>query len=175
MKWQQLVMDQFTRIEQELAQVLDGLSVEDLNHQPAPDCNSIGWLAWHLTRSHDRNMSELVGKEQLWTSGKWYERFGRQADPDETGYGHTEEQAGNFVSPEGEVILAYYRAIMERIEHYIENDLTEEDLDREVYSPTLNNAASAMRRITGVIQQGFLHVGQAGYVRGMLNGRGWYR
>jgi hypothetical protein len=25
-----------------------------------------------------------------------------------------------------------------------------------------------------VIQQGFLHVGQAGYVRGWIKGKGWY-
>ena len=67
MKWQQLVLGEFDRIEQELGLVLDGLSVDDLNRQPAPDCSSIGWLAWHLTRSHDRNMSELIGEEQSWT------------------------------------------------------------------------------------------------------------
>ncbi len=44
MKWQRFVMEQFLRIEDELGQVLKGLSVEDLNRQPAPDCNSIGWL-----------------------------------------------------------------------------------------------------------------------------------
>jgi hypothetical protein len=65
MKWQEFVMDEFLRIEDELGQVLKGLTVEDLNTQPAPDCNSIGWLAWHLTRSHDRNMSEVMGEEQL--------------------------------------------------------------------------------------------------------------
>lgn len=81
MKWQRFVMEQFLRIEDELGQVLKGLSVEDLNRQPAPDCNSIGWLAWHLTRSHDRNMSELMGEEQLWIAEKWYAKFNRAPDP----------------------------------------------------------------------------------------------
>jgi len=26
----------------------------------------------------------------------------------------------------------------------------------------------------GVVQQGFLHVGQAGYVRGWIKGKGWF-
>jgi len=173
MRWQELIMDQFLRIEQELSFVLDGLTVEDLNQQPAPDCNSIGWLAWHLTRSHDRNMSELMDKEQLWISEKWYARFNREPDPNETGVGHTVEQAKSFKSPEGQVVMDYHRAILKRIEQYI-NSVTEDDLGMETYSPTLNNTAKAGRRITGVIQQGFLHVGQAGYVRGMLKGRGWY-
>jgi hypothetical protein len=51
MKWQQLVNDQFERIERELGLVLEGLTVDDLNRQPAPDCNSIGWLAWHRALS----------------------------------------------------------------------------------------------------------------------------
>jgi hypothetical protein len=81
MKWQQFVMEQFLRIEDELKQVLAGLTVDDLNRQPAPDCNSIGWLAWHLTRSHDRNMSEIIGKEQLWIADKWYVKFSRVSGP----------------------------------------------------------------------------------------------
>ena len=174
MRWQDLVMDQFTRIEQELSFVLEGLTVEELNRQPAPDCNSIGWLAWHLTRSHDRNMSELIGKEQLWISEKWHARFGRAPDPNETGVGHTTEQAKDFRSPEAPVVMGYHHAILKRIEQYVNSDLKEEDLGRETYSPTLKDTKTVMRRITGVIQQGFLHVGQAGYVRGMLKGRGWY-
>ena len=154
--------------------MLDGLSTEDLNRQPAPDCNSIGWLAWHLTRSHDRNMSELMGKEQLWISENWHARFNRAPDPAETGVGHTPAQAAAFICPSAQLIKDYHHAILARIKHYIENTLTEAELDRQTHSPTLNNDAPAMRRITGVIQQGFLHVGQAGYVRGLLKGRGWY-
>lgn len=174
MKWQQFVMEQFLRIEDELGQVLKGLSVEDLNRQPAPDCNSIGWLAWHLTRSHDRNMSELMGEEQLWIAEKWYAKFNRAPDPGETGVGHTTEQAKVFQSPDVAVIMDYHHAILKRIEQYINHQLTEKELDRETYSPTLKNIAAVSGRIKGVIQQGFLHVGQAGYVRGLLKGKGWY-
>ena len=114
MKWQDLVLDQFLRIELELGFVLDGLSVEDLNQQPAPDCNSIGWCAWHLTRSHDRNMSELMGLEQLWISGKWHARFNMAPDPAETGVGHTTQQAAEFNCPSLQLIKDYHRAIVSR-------------------------------------------------------------
>ena len=174
MIWEEFVMDQFKRIEQELSFAIKDLSVEDLNRQPAPDCNSIGWLAWHLTRSHDRNMSELIGKEQLWISEKWYAKFGRAPDPNETGVGHTVEQARDFKSPPAEVVLDYHHAILNRISEYVNRGITEDELGREIYSPTLKDTGKAGRRITGVIQQGFLHTGQAGYVRGMLKGRGWY-
>ena len=66
MEWQQLIMDIFVRISQELEEVLEGLTVDELNQQPRPDCNSIGWLAWHLTRGQDRAMADLMKEEQLW-------------------------------------------------------------------------------------------------------------
>jgi len=65
MEWQQLIADVFVRISQGLERVLDGLTVDDLNQRPSADCNSIGWLAWHLTRSQDRNIGEIMGEEQL--------------------------------------------------------------------------------------------------------------
>ncbi|OGO39654.1 MAG: hypothetical protein A2147_03025 [Chloroflexi bacterium RBG_16_57_8] len=174
MKWQRFVFDQFLRIEEELGFVLDGLTVENLNRQPAPDCNSIGWCAWHLTRSHDRNMSEMMGEEQLWTRDKWHAMFNRAPDPGETGVGHTPEQAAAFFCPSTQIIKDYHRAIVERVKGYIEQRLTESELDRSYTSPTLKNTRPVEGRLIGVIQQGFLHVGQAGYVRGMLKGRGWY-
>ncbi len=96
MTWHRLVMDIFNRIAEQLEQVLDGLTTEELNRQPSPGANTIGWLTWHLTRSHDRNMSELIEKEQLWTVDGWYIKFGRDTDPAETGVGHTTEEMAAF-------------------------------------------------------------------------------
>ena len=133
MKWQQLVLDSFRRQAQELEKVVAGLKVDELNRAPAPDCDSIGWLVWHVLRSVDRNMSELMGKEQLWISNKWHAKFGREPDPAETGYGHTLKQAKEFKSPAVKVILDYQQALMNRVEDYINNSLTEADLAREYY------------------------------------------
>lgn len=173
MKWQQLIMDLFRRISQELEIVLQGLTVDDLNQKPAPDCNSIGWLAWHLTRSHDRNMTELAAEEQVWIKDKWYFKFNRAPDPMETGYGHSSENAAVFNSPEGQILLEYHAAVLKQIEHYLSSVLSEDDLEREVYSPTLRNVTTVRARLVGIINEGFQHVGQAAYVRGLLKGKGW--
>ena len=173
MEWQLLISDLFIRIAEELERVLGGLTVDELNQQPRPDCNSIGWLAWHLTRSHDRNMSEIVGKEQLWIRDKWYARFNRAPDPAETGVGHSTEEVATFKAPDSKTILEYHHAILERISDYISNTLSETELDREAYSPTFRNTNTVRRRLLGVISEGFQHVGQAAYVRGLLKGKGW--
>ena len=44
MKWQQFVMDEFLRIEDELVQVLKGLPVADLNIQPVVLYNAVAHL-----------------------------------------------------------------------------------------------------------------------------------
>ncbi|OGO30139.1 MAG: hypothetical protein A2Z29_07550 [Chloroflexi bacterium RBG_16_56_11] len=174
MEWQQLVRDSFRRQTQELEKVVEGLTKDDLDRQPVPECNSIGWLAWHVARSVDRNMSELMGEEQLWIKDGWHARFGREPDRHETGVGHTAEQAKAFKSPSEEVVMDYHKAILNRVEDYIDRRLTETDLAREVYSPTLEVTRTVEEILAGQFWHGMHHAGQAGYVRGLLKGKGWY-
>ena len=174
MKWQQLVLDSFQRQAEELEKVVDGLTEDDLNRQPAPDCNSIGWLAWHVTRSVDRNMSEIMGEEQLWIKDKWHARFGREPDPNETGVGHTTEQAKAFKSPPSKVVMDYHRAILKKVENYINTKLDEKELAREYYSPTFRVTCPVEDMLARQFWHGAHQVGQAGYVRGLLKGKGWY-
>ena len=169
MEWQQLIIDFFVRISQELERVVSGLTIEDLNQQPNPDCNSIGWLAWHLTRSHDRNLSELARKQQLWVKDKWHAKFNRAPDPTDTGFNHSPDDVRAFRSPDGKTILEYHNAVLELAKQYIDNNLSENDLKRRVKSPTLKNVATVRRRLLGIISEGLQHVGQAAYVRGLLN------
>jgi hypothetical protein len=173
MAWQQFILDIFLRIAQDLEQVLEGLSLEELHHQPSPDSNSIGWLTWHLTRSHDRNISELAGQEQLWITEGWHARFNRPPDPAETGFSHSAADAAAFRVPDSRVLLAYQHAVVERIRQYILRMLSEGELEREVYSPTLRNTVTVRRRLVGIINEGLQHAGQAAYVRGLLKGHGW--
>jgi hypothetical protein len=75
MNYEQFILDIFTRRYQELEQVIKDLTIEELNYQPKPHSNSIGWLAWHAIRSQDRMNADLFGEEQLWIKEKWYGRF----------------------------------------------------------------------------------------------------
>lgn len=173
MAWQQCILDLFLRIENDVEQVLDGLSREELHHQPLPHSNTISWLVWHLTRSHDRNVSELAGQEQLWIIEGWYAQFNRPPDPAETGFGHSAEEAAAFRAPDSGTLLAYHRAVVAQIRQYILQTLSEEELEREASSPTLQNTTPVHRRLVGILSEGLQHVGQAAYVRGLLSRHGW--
>jgi len=172
MQWQLLIMDLLVRISQELERVLEGLTIDNLNHRPGPHCNSIGWLGWYLTRSHDRNLSELISEEQVWIKDNWHSRFNRAPDPTDTGYDHSLEDVTAFRSPDGKTILEYHNKVLELAKRYMDN-LSETDLERKVKSPTLYNVATVRRRLLGIISEGLQHTGQAAYVRGLLTGKGW--
>jgi hypothetical protein len=178
MKWQTLVLDTFKKETEELEKALQGLTEEDLNRQPAPDCNPIGWLIWHTIRSIDRNMSEIMGEEQLWTKDKWHTRFNREPDPAETGYGHTAAQVKAFKAPPVRVFLEYHRAIMSKVDNYINTRLDEKELARDYLSPTFNKTRNVGEAITAQFWHGANHIGQADYARGLLKGqgkgKGWY-
>ena len=173
MEWQQLITDIFMRISQELERVLDGLTVDDLNQRPHPDCNSIGWLAWHLTRIQDLIITEIMEEEQLWIKDKWYATFKRTPNPTDTGWRHSSEDATAFRSPDSGTLLAYHHAVLEQSKRYTKNKLTETDLKRKSKSPALTSVNTVCRRLVGFIDEGFQHVGQAAYVRGLLKGKGW--
>ena len=83
--WQGLVAAQLLRIRSELHEVLAGRSTAVLGERAHPGGNPVGRLAWHLTRSHDRNFSEISGVGQVWIHSKWQETFGRSSDPTDTG------------------------------------------------------------------------------------------
>ena len=128
MDWKDLLTDGYGRVLEVLEHTLQGLTEDDLNWQPRQDCNSIGWLTWHLTRVQDDHVASLVGEEQLWTKDGWCVKFNRPLDPKDIGFGHSPEQVAAFKSPPVEPLLSYHQAVLERTNHYFLS-LSSSDLD----------------------------------------------
>ena len=169
MEWRQLIIDIYERISQVLERALEGLTQDDLNQQPNPDSNSMGWLAWHLTRVQDRAIADLTGEEQLWVKEEWHSRFDRPADPQDVGIGHSLEDLAVFRSPDVHILLAYHHAVLGRSKHYISN-LSQTDLDREIDHPRYPKVGL---RLVGIINDNLQNAGQVAYVHGFLKGKGW--
>jgi hypothetical protein len=172
-KYEQFILDIYARLLHEVELVLKDLTVEELNYRPGPQSNSIGWLVWHSIRSQDRMNADLFGEEQIWISGQWYSRFKREPNAKDTGIGHTNAQAAEFQVPDAESCWNYYRAVFSRTQEYILTRLSSEDLRREVFSPTMGTKNTVEQRLIGTINN-LQHIGQAGYVRGLREGIGWY-
>ena len=169
MGWQQLIIDIYERISQVLESALEGLTQDDLNQQPNPDSNSMGWLVWHLTRVQDRAIADLAGEEQLWVKDTWHSRFIRPADPQDVGVGHSQEDLAAFRSPDVQTLLAYHHAVLERAKQYL-SSLSQTDLDREIDHPRYPRVGL---RLPPIISDNLQHAGQVAYVRGLLKGKGW--
>ena len=165
----------FERVGGVLLRALDGMSIEQLRRQPAgPESNPMGWIAFHLSRVHDRSFSQLLGKEQAWKEGKWFEKFGL---PEETGSlgGSTLDQVREFDPISAETLAGYWKAARERSREFL-TALREDQLD----TPTPDgvgpvgqpeNYALTVARVTGDTHQ---HVGQVAYARGLGDRHGWY-
>ena len=172
MEWKDLVIQNFGSTLGVLERTLKGLTQADLDWQPKPDCNSIGWTTWHLTRALDGLVSNLTGEEELWDRDGWCSKFNRPSDPTDTGYGHGPEQLAAFKSPDTDTLLGYHRAALERIRNYL-NTLGSSELDRHIddhWTQLFPTVGSRLVVFLDEIQQ---HAGQVAYIRGLLQGHGW--
>jgi len=174
MEWNDLLSDGYGRVPEILARVLDGLSREDLDKPPRNDCNSIGWLAWHLSRQQDAQISALMGEEQLWIVEKWHEKFGHAPDPKDIGFGHSPEQVAAFKSPDTETLLGYHQSVLNRAKQFIDT-LPKSRLGEELNEPWFQPLPTVGVRLVSILGDSLQHAGQAAYLRGLLEGRGWQK
>jgi hypothetical protein len=172
MEWQTLLIDGYERTLGVLESALRGMTPDDLNQQPKSDCNSMGWLAWHLTRVQDDHVADLMGEEQLWTSQGWHARFNRPPQTGDIGFGHSPQQVAAFKSPDAETFLDYHRSVLERTKGYIRS-LSADSLDRELDEPWYQPLPTVGVRLISVLADSLQHAGQVAYVRGLLKGKGW--
>lgn len=162
-----LLIDAFERVETGAAEIVDSLSEDQLHHRPGPDANPIAWLVWHLTRVQDDHVADVAGLEQVWTAQGFAERFALPYATDDIGFGHTSEQVGQLRADAG-LLAGYLRATHEQAVGYL-RAVTADDLDRVVderWDPPVTLGV----RLMSVVGDAHQHLGQAAYLRGLLNG-----
>jgi hypothetical protein len=150
---------------------LDGITSEQLVEQPADHCNTIAWLVWHLSRTQDRIVSDLVGQEQAWVAGGWHAKFGRAADSSETGIGHSPEQVLSIRPDSPQLLFDYYDAVFNRTSAYLQR-LTPADLTHPV--DPKNPEVTVGDRLRVCILDNVQHAGQAAFLRGLLENKRVY-
>jgi uncharacterized damage-inducible protein DinB len=165
----ELLVDAFDRIREGAQGAVDGLTPDQLAQRPSDRANSIGWLIWHLARVQDDHLAALAGHEQVWTAAGWHERFGLPFDADDTGYGHSSEQVAQVRGLDAEVLVGYLEAVHAATVEFV-RPLTPDDLGRVVderWDPPVTLGV----RLVSVVNDDQQHVGQAAFVRGLLEDR----
>jgi len=167
-----LVLDAFGRIDEEMRQTLVGLDAQQLAFRPREQANSIAWLAWHLTRVEDDHVSDLAGLAQAWVADGWHARFGKPANPGDTGFGYSAEQVAEIRPADPNVLLEYFGVVHGRSVAYLQR-LEAEDLDRVLDEPQWQTPVTVGVRLVSVISDCLQHVGQMAYIRGLIEDRHW--
>jgi hypothetical protein len=160
-----LLVDAFGRVKDAVHGAVEGLTREQLTYRIDPEANTIAWLVWHLTRIEDDHVAALAGTEQVWHRDDWVSRFGLPFSPDAHGYGHRPEDVAAVDVPP-DLLLGYHDAVHARTVSYLEglkDGEYGEVVDRS-WDPPVTRAV----RLVSVVGDGTQHVGQAAFVRGVV-------
>jgi hypothetical protein len=157
-----LLSDAFGRVRDGVVELTDGLDESTATYRPDPGANTIAWLIWHLTRTEDESIADLAGTEAVWP--RWRDRFALPIDDDATGYGMSaDEVAAIKASPD--LLAGYHAEVHDATEQYLDG-LTGEELAR-VVDHNWDPPVTAAVRLISVVDDEVMHIGQAGYVKGM--------
>jgi uncharacterized damage-inducible protein DinB len=165
-----LLVDAFERVRESVHDAVEGLTEEQLTARLDPDANTIAWLVWHLTRVQDDHVGDVAGVEQVYTAQGWVQRFGLPFDPKAHGYGHSSADVAAVRVGDPALLTGYYDAVHDQTVRYLRG-LTGPDLDRvvdEAWDPPVTLGV----RLVSVVNDATQHVGQAAFVRGVLERRG---
>ena len=165
MELNELLVELFSRVSEEVRSAVDGLDADDLMTSPVEGANPIGWLVWHLTRVQDDHIAEILDDEQLWATGNWAGRFGVAADPANTGYGHSWDEVKSIRPESAAALIEYYEAVADRTRKFLVG-LTPADLDR-IVDRRWNPPVTLGVRLVSIADDDIQHAGAANYVRGI--------
>ena len=169
-----VIADALERISGSLQRSLTGVPAETLCRRPSADTNSMAWLVWHLTRVQDDHIAALAGTEQVWASGGWHSRFGIVGGDTSIGTGHTPEQVEALKVESAEALLEYNAAVLAQSKAYLAT-LSADDLDRVLNEPQWDPMPTVGVRLVSIVSDNTQHAGQAAYLRGLFEGKGWQR
>lgn len=162
-----VLVEAFERIQLGVHRVLDGLNAADLAARPGGQANPIGWLVWHLSRIQDDHVADAFGGEQVWLHAGWSDRFGLPFDDSATGYGQDSTEVAQVRLASVDLLTGYYDAVhAHTLEHL--GHTNDDDLDR-IVDQSWDPPVSLGVRLVSVIADDLQHIGQAAYVRGLLN------
>lgn len=153
----------------ELTKALNGLTQEEIAWSPKPDCNSIAFIIWHMTRVEDMFTNRLIqGKAEMYESDAWSGKLG--TPPGDTGGGgrYTFEQLCAWPVPSVAALVGYHDAVRKNTLALVQT-LTPAKLDENpVTTGRIPGSVGALldRLITEVAQ----HTGQIAYLRGQQRG-----
>ena len=147
-------------------QVLEGIGSDVLNQMPDGEHSSIAWLIWHAARQQDAQIADISDAPQVWQAQAWAEHFGVDRPVEANGFGDSPSEVARVRVDDSALLSGYLEAVVARVVDYVAR-LSPADLDDIVdvrWDPPVTRGA----RIISTIDDAVAHVGQAAYLRGLL-------
>lgn len=147
-------------------QVLQGIGSDVMNQMPDGEHSSIAWLIWHAARQQDAQIADLAGARQVWQAEGWAERFGLERPVGADGFGDSPAEVAQVRVADPALLSGYLEAVVTRVTDYVAQ-LSPTDLDDIVdlrWVPPVTRGV----RIVSTIDDAVAHIGQAAYLRGLL-------
>ncbi|GEB53172.1 MULTISPECIES: mycothiol transferase [Streptomyces] len=161
-----VLVDGYERVSGEVHDALDGIDPRHLNTRLDEGANSVAWLIWHLTRVQDDHIADAAGLEQVWHAEGWRDRFGLALPPDATGFGHGPEQVAAVRVDDPDLLLGYFDDVHAQTLTFVRG-LEDRTLDR-IIDDAWDPPVSLGVRLVSVLADDLQHVGQAAFLRGVL-------
>jgi uncharacterized damage-inducible protein DinB len=161
----EVLADGVERVRGIVHEAAQDLDIDQLSFRPDQESNSIAWLLWHTARVQDDHVAAAAGSQQVWTAEGWCGRFGLPFAPEAHGYGQTAAEVGQ-VRASAELLCDYYDAVHSATVAYLDG-LDATDLDRIVdrrWDPPVTLGV----RLVSILSDNLQHVGQAAYLRGLV-------
>jgi len=166
MELEEYVKNELDGLKRTSTRFLNTMTQQEIMWRPACGCNSMGLILFHVARSEDSFVqARLLGKPQIWESGKWYNKLNMQES--ETGSHYTIDQVNAFPVPDMKDLLDYYDAVRAGTLDYLKG-LTPSAFDKKVKLPFGEFTVAGVLSL--VVSHTAQHMGEISYLRGMLRG-----
>ena len=166
MSAKELLVDAAQRPAQVAGEVLEAISEDTLNRMPGDTQNSIAWLIWHAGRQQDAQIAHLSQEQQVWAAQGWDKKFDLARGPDDFGFGDGPEDVARVHVTDPGLLLDYLNAVTSATTDYL-GALSDSDLD-QVIDDSWDPPVTRGVRIVSAIDDAAQHLGQAAYVRGLV-------
>jgi uncharacterized damage-inducible protein DinB len=145
---------------------VEGLTKEEISVPVRPECNSIAFILWHMTRAEDIWINRVIlGVEEIYESNHWREKLGTPAG--DSGFRYTVEQLQAWPVPETDLLMEYSEDVRRKTLEYLDSIPQEKLADRISF---LGKSSPIGDILAHMITEIALHAGQVAYLRGFLRG-----
>jgi len=161
----ELILMSLEQSQEYLTKALDGLSQEEVAWSPGPECNSIAFILWHMTRVEDFFVNHVIRREkELYEAESWQDKLGTPLKA----FGYSVEELRAWPPlPPLEILLEYARSVREKTLALLRSmpadklsELARPDRPPDTIGGILGRMSTELA----------LHVGQIAYLRGVQRG-----